>query len=71
LHSYRTGKNFLHGVFLEIDMMINPLEIAVVRGDESSKPSFLCVAVGYPTPTITWSGISTLRDAIQIPVSTA
>lgn len=51
--------------------MINPLEIAVVHGDESSEPSFLCIAVGYPTPTITWSGIVSLRDAIQVSVSTA
>ena len=57
--------------YLDINMAINPVEIAVVRGDESSKPSFLCVAIGYPKPTITWSGITTLRDAIQVPVSTA
>ena len=51
-------------------MVINPSQIAVVRGDESSMPSFLCVALSYPTPTIVWSGIRSLRGAKQVPVST-
>ena len=54
---------------LEIRMAINPSYAVVVRGDKSSKPWFLCVAVGYPTPTIEWSGISSLYDANQVPVS--
>lgn len=60
----------LHGIFVDITVMINPLEIAVVRGDKFSEPLFLCVAFGYPAPTLTWSGISSLRDATQFPVST-
>ena len=57
-------------MFLDINVVVNPVEISVVLGDKTSKPSFLCVAFGYPAPTLTWSAIWKLHDAKQVPVST-
>ena len=59
----------LYGVFLDLEVVVNPMEVGVVRGDESSKPSFLCVAFGNPRPIIKWSAITSLRGARQVPVS--
>jgi len=61
---------FLEWILLlsDIDMRVSPMQVAVLEGDEAST-SFLCLATGYPTPTITWSGVTTLREAKQIPVS--
>ena len=57
-------------MFSDINVVINPMEVSVVRGDRSSRPTFLCVAFGYPAPTLTWSAIYKLYDAKQLPVST-
>jgi len=61
---------FLEWILLlsDIDMRVSPMQVAALEGDEASV-SFLCLATGYPTPTITWSGVTTLRETKQIPVS--
>jgi len=55
-------------IFTDIDMRVSPVQVAALQGDQNSV-SFLCLATGYPTPNITWSGITSLREAKQIPVS--
>ena len=59
---------FLILLFLDIDMRVNPMQVATLQGDQVSV-SFLCMATGYPTPIIAWSGVTSLREAKQIPVS--